>query len=334
MYRISTKTYVILSLIIAILLSLSPTLILIEHHNLIDILDKCILILTSFFIVFSNLLFQSKLQSKTIFQFKIIFHTFIINALLFGVNLLIRLPFWNMIPFHKPPLLVFGAVDLVRSIIIALVSYWIISFLNKNSSQVALQLKLNELENQTLQLQLKNLTAQLQPHFFFNSLNVLSELIHIDTQKSDKYIQHLSNIFRYVLINQETPIIALTGEINFIKSYLFLLKIRFDNSVEIKYNIDSTASYTVPSLCSIIVLENIVKHNNIENLIINISVSNENKELIISNSKNRKNRNKVESMGLGLTNIDKKCQLLLQKKIIVNETEHIFEVKIPLNKVD
>lgn len=320
-------------MIIAILLSLSPILILIEHHNFIDILDKCILILTSFFIVFSNLLFQSKLQSKPISLSKIFFYTFIINALFFGANLLVRLPFWNMIPFHKPPLLVFGAVDLVRSIIIAFVSYWTISFLNKNSSQVALQLKLNELENQKLQLQLKNLTAQLQPHFFFNSLNVLSELIHIDTQKSDKYIQHLSNIFRYVLINQDTPVISLTDEINFIKSYLFLLKIRFDNSVEINHLLNNAENYTIPSLCSIIVLENIVKHNNIENLIINISISDENKALMISNTKNKKNRNEVESMGLGLTNIDKKCQLLLQKNIIVNETERVFEVRIPLNKV-
>ncbi|NJN33024.1 MAG: histidine kinase, partial [Saprospiraceae bacterium] len=287
----------------------------IEHHHWVDFIDKGVLILTAFFITFSNLLFQSKIQSKTISLSKIFFYTFIINALLFGANLLMRLPFWNMIPFHKPPLLVFGAVDLVRSLIIALVSYWVISFLNKNSSQVALQLKLNELENQTLQLQLKNLTAQLQPHFFFNSLNVLSELIHIDQKKSDKYIQRLSNIFRYVLIHQDTPIISLTDEINFIKSYLFLLKIRFDNSVEIKYNISSIESYIVPSLCSIIVLENIVKHNNIENLTIIISISNENKELIISNTKNRKSRNEVKSMGLGLTNIDKKCQLLLHKSI-------------------
>lgn len=296
-------------------------------------LDKGVLILTAFFIAFSNLFFQNRLQSKSISLSRLIFYTFLFNSILFGVNFFIRIPFWNMIPIHKPPLLVFGAVDLVRSTIIALVSFWIISFLNKNINQVALKIKLNELENQTLQLKLKNLTAQLQPHFFFNSLNILAELIHIDTKKSDNYIQHLSNVFRYVLVNQDTPIISLNDELNFIKSYLFLLKIRFENSLNIKYNISNTDDFTVPSLCSLIVLENIVKHNYIENLIIEISISQESQEIIFSNTKNKKHRNEVQSMGLGLSNIDKKCKLLFQKSITIYESENIFEVKIPLNKV-
>jgi two-component system, LytTR family, sensor kinase len=238
-----------------------------------------------------------------------------------------------MIPFHKPPLVIFGAIDLVRSVIIAFVSFWVITFLNRNVSQLALKIKLNELENQTLHLQLKNLTAQLQPHFFFNSLNVLSELIHIDTKKSDKYIQHLSNIFRYVLTNQDNPIISLTDEINFIKSYLFLLKIRFEDSVIINYRINNTESYELPSLCSLTVLENIIKHNKINKTIIEISISEEHQIIIISNTKNQKNQNEIEHMGFGLTNIDKKCQLLLQRGIEINETEGTFEVNIPINKV-
>ena len=334
MYKITTKIYVILSLIVAILLSLSPILILLEHHNhWIDILDKVVLIIPAFFIAFSNLLFQTKLQSKSISLSRLIFYTLLFNVILFIANFLIRLPFWNMMPFQKPPLLVLGAIDLVRSIIISLVSFWIILFLNKNNNQIALKIKLNELENQTLQLQLKNLTAQLQPHFFFNSLNVLSELIHIDTKKGEDYIRHLSNIFRYVLINQNTPIISLNDELNFIKSYLFLLKIRFENSINIKYDITNSDDFTIPSLCSLIVLENIVKHNNIENLIIEISISQESKEIIFSNTKNIKNRNKVESMGLGLSNIDKKCKLLFKKSITICETENIFAVKIPLHKI-
>jgi len=220
----------------------------------------------------------------------------------------------------------------VRHIIITLVSYWIISFLRKNAQQADYKIKLNKLENQTLQLQLKNLTAQLQPHFFFNSLNVLSELIHTNVKKSDDYIQHLSNIFRYVLSSQETSIISLAEEFNFIKSYLFLLKIRFENAVKIEYNISDEENYTIPSLCTLIVLENIVKHNNINNITINISISST-QSLIISNSKNKKKRFEVESLGLGLANIDKKCHLLLQRGIKINETEEIFEVEIPITKL-
>lgn len=333
MDRISTKIYVLISLIIAILLSLSPTLILLEHHSWFDILDKIILVLTAFFIAISNLFFQDRVQSKAFSLLKLILFTSFFNLILFGINLLIRIPFWNMIPFHKPPLFLLAAIDLVRHIILALVSFWVISFFNKNVQQVAYKIKLSELENKTLQLQLKNLTAQLQPHFFFNSLNVLAELIHIDVKKSDNYIQHLSNIFRYVLSSQEISIISLNDEINFIKSYLFLLKIRFENSISIDFDISNENNVTIPSLCSLAVLENIVKHNHINNIKIMVSTANNNQLLIIRNSKNKKKRFEVESLGYGLANIDKKCQLLFQRSIKINETEDTFEVQIPLNKV-
>ncbi|MFY8005281.1 MAG: histidine kinase, partial [Chitinophagaceae bacterium] len=235
-------------MIIAILLSLSPMLILLEHHNSIDILDKLILVSTAFVFVLANLLFQNKCQSKSFSILKLVLYTLLFNIILFGINLCIRVPFWNMIPKNKPPLIFLGAVDFVRSIIIALISFWIISFFEKNNRQNALRIKLAELENQTLQLQLNNLTAQLQPHFFFNSLNVLAELIYVDTQKSDFYIQHLSNIFRYVLINKDSPIIPLSEELNFIKSYLYLLNIRHENHIEIQYRIEHTENFVIASL--------------------------------------------------------------------------------------
>jgi len=333
MYKLSYKTYFLISLIISILLSLSPLLVLIEHHSWLDIIDKNILLFTAFFITFLNLIFQNRLQSKSFSYAKNILFTFLFNCFLFSINLLIRIPFWSALSAQKPPLAFFILVDLVRSIIIALVAIVVISFLIKNSIQMAYKTKISALENQTLQLQLKTLTAQLQPHFFFNSLNILSELIFIDTKKSEDYIQHLSNIFRYVLTNQDTPIIPLTDEINFIKSYLFLLKIRFENEISIDYDLCNEETYTVPSLCSLIVLENIVKHNNINNIRIKISLSDNSQLLKISNSKNKKNRIEVKSMGLGLANINKKCDLLLQRSIKVNETEDIFEIEIPLNKV-
>lgn len=333
MQTISDKLLLTISTIIAVLLSLSPISILIEHHDWIDVFDKIFLTSTAFLITFFNLFFQRRLQFELFPQFKLICYAILFNIILLGINLLIRIPFWYEIQFHKPPLFVFITVDLVRSIIIALISYWIISLLNKNISRIALKIKLNELESQTLQLQLKNLTAQLQPHFFFNSLNVLSELINIDLQKSDTYIKHLSNIFRYVLTNQDAPLIQLNEEINFIKSYLFLLRIRFENSISVNYNLRNIENYTIPSLCTLMVLENIVKHNNIENIKIEISIEEEHQEIIINNTKNKIIRNKKESMGLGLTNIDKKCRLLLQRGIIVNEMNDIFEVRIPLNKI-
>jgi hypothetical protein len=330
MYKFPIKTFFFLALAIAILLSLSPILILIAHHNRYEVLDKLILFVTAFFITFCNLFFQNWLQTKDTTIGRSVLFAVLLNLILFGINIVVRIPFWDKIFFNKPPFVVIIGVDLVRHIIIALVAFWVVSFLRKMAAESRYKTKVHELENQTLQLQLKNLTAQLQPHFFFNSLNVLAELIHIDVQKSDQYIQHLSNIFRYVLTNQERALIDLEEEINFVSSYLFLLKIRFDNTITVTNSLTDVSTFSIPSLCTLVVLENIVKHNNVENMNIDLSLSEDKDYFVIANSLHKKNSIDVDSLGIGLVNIEKRCQLLLHRSIVINETDSLFEVKIPL----
>lgn len=330
MYKFPIKTFFFLALAIAILLSLSPILILIDHHNRYEVLDKLILFVTAFFITFCNLLFQNWLQAKDTTIGRSVLFAVLLNLILFGINIVVRIPFWDKIFLNKPPFVVIIGIDLVRHIIIALVAFWVVSFLRKMDAESRYKSKVHELENQTLQLQLKNLTAQLQPHFFFNSLNVLAELIHIDVQKSDQYIQHLSNIFRYVLTNQERALIDLEEEINFVSSYLFLLKIRFDNTITVTHSLTDVRTFSIPSLCTLVVLENIVKHNNVENMNIDLSLSEDKDYFVIANSLHKKNSIDVDSLGIGLVNIEKRCQLLLHTSIVINETDSLFEVKIPL----
>lgn len=333
MYQLNKKTFLIASLLIAILLSLSPFFVLMEHHQWPDVLDKSILLLTAFFISYLNLHLQHWLQKNSFTKFKYLIYLLLCNLFIFGINVFIRIPFWNLITIRKPPLPFLVAVDFVRSVIIVLVTYIIIAFLIKSAKQVAFTAKINSLENQKLQLQLSNLTAQLQPHFFFNSLNILSELIYIDTQKSESYIQHLSNIFRYVLTNQDAPFVPLTNEIGFIESYMYLLQIRFNNTIAVTYNLNNQKKLRIPSLCCLIVVENIVKHNNIHNMQISISTSSDDKFLLIANSINKKSQLDVKSLGFGLANINTKCELLLKQSIRITETKEIFEVAIPLDKI-
>lgn len=332
MYNVSYNTYIRVSLIVAILLSLSPILFLAEQHSWLDVADKIVLVFTAFLITFLNLVFQKRIQSSALSLLHLMVYTLFFNLLLWGINVLSRTPVWQAMPFPKPPLFIFMAIDLIRQFIIAMVAYWITSFLNKNAIEAAYKLRLTVLENQTLQLQLKNLTAQLQPHFFFNSLNVLAELIHIDVRKSDQYIQHLSNVFRYILTNQDSSFIPLQEELNFVKSYLFLLKIRFEDLVSIEYKVDKNESFDIPALCTLVVLENIVKHNYLTNINIQIAVSVHSRELSISNTINLKNKKDVQSLGLGLANINEKCTLLLQKAITINQGDNCFKVTIPLKE--
>ena len=331
MNTLNTRTFVHIALLISILLSLVPAFMLLEHHSTVEIIDKVILFSTAFGITIANLFLQFKLHHKSFSVFKIISYTTLCNVFLFILNLAIRVPFWQSIPFRKPPLSVFIAVDVVRHIIIALVAFWAVSYLLKSTTAIINTIKVKELENQALQLQLKNLSAQLQPHFFFNNLNVLSELIHIDVQKSDTYIKNLSDIFRYVLSNQESTLIDVQDEIKFIKSYLYLLEIRFENALQIEFIIPHDSNYSIPSLCTLSVLENIIKHNTIDTMFIHISLSQVKQSLIIRNSKKIKKRIQVESLGFGLVNIENKCQLLLQRRIQINETNDFYEIEIPLS---
>ncbi|MCB9016786.1 MAG: histidine kinase [Lentimicrobiaceae bacterium] len=324
----------IFSGVITFLLSLSPVLLLIDHHQWPDIVDKCLLIFTTFIITSVNLKFQNQFHEKSFSSLKFACYVILMNLLLFGLNLLIRIPFWTYIQPDGPPIFIKLSIDIVRSLIIIIATYFIVAFLAKNKLHYNNILKIKDLENESLQLQLKGLTAQLQPHFFFNSLNVLSELIQSDLKKSDEYIQQLSQFFRYVLSNQQNHFVSLKDEIQFINTYIYLLKIRFENAITITYHFDRNLPFLVPSLCSLIVLENIVKHNNISEMEINVSVTDDDNYLKFSNKINRKKSFEVNKLGYGLENINKKCELLLQKSITVNQSDTVFEVAIPLSKSD
>lgn len=316
--------------VISLLLSVSPMLLLFEHHQWEDVIDKIFLFATAFLIAFANLKFQNNRFDKSVSVSALLTQTILLNLMLFGINALVRLPFWIYVQTHRPPIFILLSIDLVRSMMIALVSYFIVAFLAKNRIQEYNKQKIKTLENLSLQLQIASLTAQLQPHFFFNTLNVLSELIQTDIKKSEKYIQQLSQFFRYVLATQQHNFVSLTEEMAFINTYLYLISIRFENEMTIKLSLQNQDKYSIPSLCTLIVFENIIKHNNISAMHIDVSLSEQDKFLKISNSLNRKKNVAENSLGYGLENINKKCELLLQKSIRIQTSENRFEVEIPI----
>lgn len=119
------------------------------------------------------------------------------------------------------------------------------------------------LEKEKLQGQLDILQAQLQPHFLFNSLNVLSSLIHIDTKKSDQFITAFAKIYRYVLDTYQKPVVSLHEEVAFVRNYLFLQELRFGTKLQMNWDEESfdQADGDLPPLSIQICLENSLKHN-------------------------------------------------------------------------
>lgn len=190
-----------------------------------------------------------------------------------------------------------------------------------------------KLEKENSQIRFETLKSQLNPHFLFNSLNVLSSLIKKDSDKAQNFVDEFSSVYRYTLEVIEKPVVELKEELDFAKSYLFLQKIRFDNAVDMEINVDaSKLNFFVPPLAVQTLLENAFKHNraSVDNPL-NIRIYDENDFLIIVNNLQPKIKGS-DSKGVGLNNLNKRYELLGgdHPQFSVSEKEYI--AKIPLIK--
>jgi sensor histidine kinase YesM len=121
-------------------------------------------------------------------------------------------------------------------------------------------IRAEKLEKENSQIRYETLKSQLNPHFLFNSLNILSSLIKKDSDKAQNFVDEFSSVYRYTLDVIEKPEVELREELDFAKSFLFLQKIRFDNAVDLEINVDaSKLNYLVPPLAVQTLLENAFK---------------------------------------------------------------------------
>jgi two-component system, LytTR family, sensor kinase len=172
------------------------------------------------------------------------------------------------------------------------------------------------------------LRNQVNPHFLFNSLNVLTTLVHKDADLAEKFIKQLSDNYRYVLDTREQEVVALNEEIRNLEAYIFLMKIRFGDSLKAHIQVDSDGK--VAPLTLQMLVENAIKHNEVsKSNPLSIDVFEEGDYIIVKNNMQKKN-NVVESTGLGLTNIKARYTFLNEKKVIIDENDGCFMVKIPI----
>lgn len=186
------------------------------------------------------------------------------------------------------------------------------------------------LRNEKLASQYQSLKDQLNPHFLFNSLNVLSNLVYENADKSAEFIQKLSRIYRYVLEAQKEEIIELEREVDFATNYLELQKLRFEDSLQFSVDIKEQTGM-IPPLSLQLLLENAIKHNIIseENpLFIHIFRKQDN--LWISNTFQPKSSQTESSTGVGLQNIKMRYQLISNREMEVIQTKDEFLVKLPI----
>lgn len=179
--------------------------------------------------------------------------------------------------------------------------------------------------------QFESLKNQLDPHFLFNSLNVLSSLIDENPKQAQKFTASMSKIYRYVLEQKDKELVTVEDEIEFAKTYCELLKTRFEDSVDFIFDVQTEdyKRYVVP-LSLQLLLENCIKHNFATfSKPLMIRIFSENNTLCIENNLQVREQMK-ESAGIGLANIVQRYSLLTKRNVFIEKSEDYFKVKLPV----
>jgi two-component system, LytTR family, sensor kinase len=191
----------------------------------------------------------------------------------------------------------------------------------------------HQLSEENLKYKYRNLKSQVNPHFLFNSLNTLSEIIYEDAKKADIYIQKLSGIYRYILENEETDLIPLNEEIEFVKQYFNLQKERDNNKILLDIDFSNANSYKIIPVSLQILVENALKHNAMsEENPLKIQIFNGNGFIVVSNVIQRKNILE-SSPQTGLSNLRERVKLILGKEVVICQDNNLFLVKLPIIRV-
>uniref|UniRef100_UPI0040470BF7 sensor histidine kinase n=1 Tax=Roseivirga sp. TaxID=1964215 RepID=UPI0040470BF7 len=216
-----------------------------------------------------------------------------------------------------------------------LITFFISFFLNskeflKNWKKAALDAE--KLKKEQMATKYESLKNQVNPHFLFNSLNALTNLVYEDQDLAAKFIRELSKVYRYILDTRSQELVTLKTEMDFVEAYVFLQKIRFDDKLQISIDVAGFEKKTVPPVAIQTLIENAIKHNIIaeeEPLHIEIAVD-EFEMLIVKNNLQKKNIPLEESAGMGLANIKARYEFLSQKPMEIIDGPSAFIVKLPL----
>ena len=182
--------------------------------------------------------------------------------------------------------------------------------------------------------QYESLQNQVNPHFLFNSLNVLSTLVYKDQDLAAKFIKQLSKVYRYVLDTKNKEVVPLATELKALDAYVFLIKIRFDQGVVFHNELPKNHPGHIAPLSLQMLVENAVKHNSAhEDQPLIISVVEEDGYIVVQNNLQKKS-NPQEVVGIGLANIKTRYQFLSDKPVMIIENDAQFIVKIPIVQVD
>lgn len=195
-----------------------------------------------------------------------------------------------------------------------------------------------EAANYKLESELKYLRYQIQPHFFFNSLNNIYALVNIYPEQAKQTIHSLSKLMRYLLYETNTELIALSKEIDFIKKYIELMKLRLAENTNVSYNFpEKNTAIKIAPLLFISLIENAFKHGisakQINSISFEMTVKEDSILFVAKNPNVPKAESDKSGSGIGLQNLEKRLKLLYPNKHKFNTTikEDYFIASIEIN---
>ena len=192
-----------------------------------------------------------------------------------------------------------------------------------------------ELKNQQIRTQFEVLQNQMSPHFLFNSLNTLTTLISENQEVATEFTVRLADVYRYILQNKERELVTLEEEMQFAKDYVYLLKMRYPENLEVSFRMNQTTlNWHIAPLTLQMLIENCIKHNVVSKanpLRIEVHQTEDN-EIVVKNGLKLKSVTEG-STKTGLDNIRRRYEYLGGREVKIDETDDFFIVTVPLIEV-
>lgn len=188
----------------------------------------------------------------------------------------------------------------------------------------------DKLERENLQMKFDSIKNQINPHFLFNSLNVLTVLIDTNPDRAKQCVDQLAALYRYVLETIEQPVVTLEQELKLIKSYLFLQQTRYGQQLKAEYAIDPNSLHLyLPPLSLQLVVENAIKHNIISEPGFTIQIKAKDQLVFITNPYQPKIQ-EYKSTGIGQKNLFRRYELICDQTPVFELRDNEYWVILPL----
>lgn len=187
-----------------------------------------------------------------------------------------------------------------------------------------------QLKVEMMSYRYESLRNQINPHFLFNSFNVLSDLVYADQEMAVKFINQLSELFRYVLDSRDKELVPLKDELEFMHAYIYLLKTRFMDKLNLSIEVDAAPGELIVPMTLQLLIENAVKHNEVSEMFpLQISIRRAGTCLEVGNSLRPKFVGE-DSKNTGLKNIRQQFSYFTEKEVEIINNADRFIVRVPI----